>query len=187
MGISTAKKVATLQLSALSTGMCQPLVLPDFRVYAVIWVFRKGAGGGGVEVTMGQLVSHGREPKQEGISCPFTVLPCDTCTAFFSHQSAAATGCAGVAHAWSAQRASYGRWCGQVRVCGACNVIPQNPCAHGERPSICGNGCTVHARCAQGACRLGQLHSFHPPIGPSQKATTKQNWHPGHSQEMGIT
>ena len=39
----------------------------------------------------------------------------------------------------------------------------------------------------QGAHHLGQLHSFHPPIGPSQKGTTQQRWHPENSQVMDIT
>ena len=42
------------------------------------------------------------------------------------------------------------------------------------------------ARCAHGVHRLGQLHSFHPPIGPSQKGTPQKHWHPENSQEMGI-
>ena len=43
------------------------------------------------------------------------------------------------------------------------------------------------ARCAHGAHRSGQLHSFHPPIGPSQKGTRQQHLHKEASQQMGIT
>ena len=43
------------------------------------------------------------------------------------------------------------------------------------------------ARFAHGAHRLGQLHSFQPPIGPSQKGTGQQHWHQENSPEMGIT
>ena len=38
------------------------------------------------------------------------------------------------------------------------------------------------ARCAHGACRLGQFPSFHPPIGPSQNGNTQQHWQPKNSQ-----
>ena len=44
----------------------------------------------------------------------------------------------------------------------ACNIDPFG----GKICGASGNGFTVRAWCAHGAHRL-QLHSFHPPIGPS--------------------
>ena len=43
------------------------------------------------------------------------------------------------------------------------------------------------ARCAHGAHRLGQLHSFQPPIGPLEKITKQPHWHLENNEEMGIT
>ena len=73
-------------------------------------------------------------------------------------------------------------------VCSLSTLVSQYVC-RGIRlrvtaDALSGNG---WERFAHGAHRLGQLHSFHPPIGPSQKGTTAQHWDPENSKEMGIT